>query len=403
MARCLKWKSRRNYYEHLLTCNTTNALQASATNVASHSNTGIPHTQVKPPTFSISEYKSSEGTTVEDYFKRFDWALELSRISEASYSNNARVYMGPELNNALKFLVAPRQPESLTYEEVKLTLINHFDRTKNKYAESIKYRRIAQQKKESVANFVLRLKQGSVHCEYGDFLDRMLTEQLLHGLESREMCDEIITKKPATFSEACEIAYVLEATRYTADEIKTTGIAETTEQTHKLDIVPSKFKHNKQKGSRSRSVSRNRGPQQNRNTPHKIKRDSGKLQPCIGCGGQYMHDQCPFSQAKCHICSKRGHIAKVCRSRKSIQETTQNTEQAKTAAQPAEQIDTLQQFSKLHEVNNIKNSVDKQMLNVQVDGQNLSMELNTGAPCSIISKRKLTEIKTNFKLQSTNR
>lgn len=93
-----------------------NAHQASATNagITSPTNAGIPQTQVKPPTFSISEYKSSDGTTVEDYFKRFDWALELSRIPETSYSNYARVYIGPELNNALKFLVAPRQPEGLT-------------------------------------------------------------------------------------------------------------------------------------------------------------------------------------------------------------------------------------------------------------------------------------------------
>jgi len=52
----------------------------------------------------------------------------------------------------------------------------------------------------------------------------MLIEQL-HGLESREMCDEIIAKKP-TFTEACEIACTLETTRYTADEVKITGPTE---------------------------------------------------------------------------------------------------------------------------------------------------------------------------------
>lgn len=157
------------------------ALQTSATNAtASTSSTG----STRPLTFSMAEYRSSEGTTVEDYFKRFDWVLQLSKISNELYGNYARVHMGAELNNALKFLVCPRKPEDLTYDEIKLTL-THFDRTKNKYAKSIKFRHITQQKKETIANFVLRLKQGSAHCEYGEFLDRMLIEQLLHGLESR--------------------------------------------------------------------------------------------------------------------------------------------------------------------------------------------------------------------------
>lgn len=49
--------------------------------------------------------------------------------------------MGTKFNNALKFLICPRQPD-LTYNEIQETLINHFDHAKNKYAESIKFRSI---------------------------------------------------------------------------------------------------------------------------------------------------------------------------------------------------------------------------------------------------------------------
>jgi len=76
------------------------------------------------------------------------------------------------------------------------------------------------------------LKQGAAHYAYGDFLDRMLIEQLLHGLESREICDEIIAKKPATFAKAYEIAQTLEATRYITDEVKTAASLVLSEQTY---------------------------------------------------------------------------------------------------------------------------------------------------------------------------
>ncbi|XP_050094281.1 uncharacterized protein LOC126576981 [Anopheles aquasalis] len=111
--------------------------------------------------------------------------------------------MGVELNTALKFLITPRDPEELQFHEIKNSLVAHFDRATNKYVESVKFRTlITQQKGETIAQFALRLKRGAAYCEYGEFLDRMLIEQLLHGLEARDMCDAIIQKKPNTFQQA---------------------------------------------------------------------------------------------------------------------------------------------------------------------------------------------------------
>lgn len=204
--------------------------QAAALNPAGDAIAAAP----KVPQFSMSEYRSTEESSVADYFNRFEWALQLSHIPVDQYANYARVHMGAELNNALKFLVSPADPAAIDYPDLRSTLTDHFDRTKNKFVESIKFRHIVQQKDETVAQFVLRLKQGSAYCEYGGFLDRMLIEQFLHGLESRDMCDEIIAKDPDSFKEAYEIAHALEATRNTAREVKTGISSAIPEDTNKL-------------------------------------------------------------------------------------------------------------------------------------------------------------------------
>ncbi|XP_039306764.1 uncharacterized protein K02A2.6-like [Solenopsis invicta] len=383
----------------------TSALQTSAANITAGTSTNLSGStgQAKIPTFSMTEYRSSEDTTVEDYFKRFKWALQLSKIPDDLYSNYARVHMGTELNNALKFLICPRQPEDLTYEEIKTTLINHYDRAKNKYAESIKFRHIVQQKGETVANFVLRLKQGAAHCEYGTFLDRMLIEQMLHGLESREMCDEIIAKKPTTFTEAYEVANALEAARCTADEVKKTGSTATSEQTNKIGYTPNRTKQGK-KFARHRSQSREQRQQQNTyDKTQKSTRYNNNYSACRGCGGQHLRNQCPFREAACHQCSKKGHIAKVCRSKTVAQSTALvPTTATQVAEQPAEQVDRLHQLSKVCEVNEI-NPLSKLMLDVEIDGHIIQMELDSGAPCSIISKKALQSIKPKFTLQNTDR
>lgn len=48
----------------------------------------------------------------------------------------------------------------------------------------------------------------------------MLIKQLLHSHIGREVCDEIMSKKPSTFKEAYEIAHALESTRHTPDGVK---------------------------------------------------------------------------------------------------------------------------------------------------------------------------------------
>ncbi|XP_043476691.1 uncharacterized protein LOC122507831 [Leptopilina heterotoma] len=330
----------------------------------------------KPPSFSITEFRSSQRTTIADYFKRFDWALQLSQIPVESHANYARVHMGSELNNALKFLVSPELPESISYANIKKTLTDHFDSQRNKYAESIRYRQICQSKGETVANFALRLKQGAAYCEYGEFLDRMLIEQLLHGLESREMCDEIIAKKPATFLAAYEVTNSLEATRN--QNLK-----------NKLGYTPSRIKNNK---PRNRSLSRNRSQQSDQ---HKSSQSDNS---CNGCSGNHARKDCKYKDAVCHTCGKKGHLSRVCRSKKPLTLTSNS----KSVNQPADHIDIVQCFNKIEDISSFKSS-EKQFIQVFLDNSPIQMELDTGAPCGIISLKTLRSFKRNYVLQKSDR
>lgn len=69
---------------------------------------------------------------------------------------------------------------------------------------------------------------------YEDFLDSMLVEQLMHGLESQEMCDEIIAKKLTTFKATLEVANSLEATRHMAKEVRTARPSSVADATYQL-------------------------------------------------------------------------------------------------------------------------------------------------------------------------
>jgi len=81
----------------------------------------------KIPAFKMEEYKQTDMSSVETYFQRFDLALNLSKIPAEDFRNYSRVHMGAHLNEALRFLLHPRKPEDITYEEIKTILIHHFE------------------------------------------------------------------------------------------------------------------------------------------------------------------------------------------------------------------------------------------------------------------------------------
>ncbi|XP_055611491.1 uncharacterized protein K02A2.6-like [Uranotaenia lowii] len=341
----------------------------------------------KPPSFSVSEYRSSEDSTVADYFKRFEWALELSKIPEEQYAHYARVYMGAELNNAIKFLVSPQDPAELPFVDIRNKLVEHFDHPKDKYVESIRFREIIQKKGESVSSFVLRLRQGAAYCQYGEFLDRMLTEQLLHGLASREVCDEIIAKKPETFNAAFEVAHTLEATRNSAKEVQTAKPSVYGESTNKLGFE-------KPKTRKGKSIKLSSHKHQ-RTEPKESA--EGNVKKCNGCGGQHKRSECKYRDAECFTCKGKGHISTVCRSGKQKPQH-RSTYQVQAHQQPAALVDEVQSLSKIHSV-----AASKQVINVNIDGHEIPMEVDTGAPCGIISENKLWSIKPKCVLLKSDR
>lgn len=317
----------------------------------------------KPPPFTIGEFKSTETSSVADYFVRFDLALNLSKVPVADYHKYARVHMGVHLNDALRILIQPKDPQLCSYEEIKEILISHFDRKRNKFAESIKFRRIAQEKDESVSDFTLRLRKAATYCEYGEFLDRMLTEQLLFGMESRSTCDEIIAKNPSTFKIAYEIAHSLEATRQTTTDMKTSVQEPLIEPMHKLGYAPVRMKK-KSFQNASKGV------------------ENETQISCYGCGGKHFRNQCKFRNTKCYKCGKAGHISRVCKS----SSTSQISEE-----QPEENYDSIQCLNAVNSLDN--KSIVKKMIKTYINGRAVEMELDTGSAYGIIGTKLLRENK----------
>lgn len=115
------------------------------------SSTALP----KPPPFSFQSFRLADDTAVTDYFMRFKLALNLSKIPEEKHANYFRVYIGVELNDALKFLISPEKPEDCDFAKIKKMLEEHFDFAKNEFSERVKLCQITQKTRKPLASISL--------------------------------------------------------------------------------------------------------------------------------------------------------------------------------------------------------------------------------------------------------
>ena len=110
-------------------------------------------------------------------------------------------------------------------------------------------------------------------------------------------------------------------------------------------------------------------PQQRKGSSHPIKSRS----ECYRCGGKHHHFRCPCKEYECHNCKKKGHLAKI-QSRPMLSWTN-----------------SLWKTTRSIHVHS--GSTKPYRADVKVNGNSLSMEIDTGASVSIVSQQTFETVR----------
>lgn len=111
---------------------------------------------------------------------------------------------------------------------------------------------------------------------------------------------------------------------------------------------------------------------------------------CFACGkSNHQFKECRYKEFVCNLCKTKGHLAKVCKSRKSNYKVKSNNYVSSEETQELS-MDFVNMFN-LSKINFCKPFIIKMLVN----GVPLEMELDTGAGVSVlpegILKNKLTD------------
>ena len=225
---------------------------------------------------------------------------------------------------------------------------------------------------------MVNLRKLIVPCNYDSaFQDTVLRDRFVSGLVHESTRKRLLVEKDdITFMRTTEIAYNLETASVQARQMQ--GKSVSNNSVHRVQ----------QQQSRAHQTS--------------------ALSHYYRCGGSHPSATCHFRQAECHACGKLGHIARVCRSKSTghSQPKSQKSGRTHTVEVASSSLSLSLSSADLQTIYTIfplSPRIKLITVTPKVKGQDLQMELDTGASLSIISDKTFKSVfKDTIRLQPSN-
>ena len=261
--------------------------------------------------------------------------------------------LGGKTYSLLRDLLAPVKPWEKSFEQLSNTLKKHFQPKKIVIAERFHFHRRHQAPKESIADFVVQLWKLATHCEFGDHLSKALRDRFVYGLRSEVMQKRLLSEVDLSFNRADKIAQGIEAAEQHTQKLKAEAA---------VRLVSPK------------------GTTRTANCKHYGKNN-------------HLTSQCRFKEAVCNNCHKKGHLAKICRAPQQKQDRPVTKKWVQPhkgtkwidAGKPEQNSDADSELP-LFKIGDANKTVHPITMDMEINGQVLKMEIDTGAVVSIISK-----------------
>ena len=271
--------------------------------------------------------------------------------------------VGAPTYTLLRDLISPEKPQDKTLDALSTKLKEHFNPKLLVIAERFRFYSRSQTATESVSEFIADLRKLAANCNFENFLPQALRDCMVCGLYNGSIQKRLLMEEALTLDKAVELAKSLEAAEKSSKKLQ---------------------------GGEDRQVNRVWKEQKPHKTPAKT--------PCYRCGKNgHQPSSCRFRDAECHKCHKKGHLAKVCRSKPKSDKAdsgikhvavdpapTPLPDPPSLPLEPSPQDEDLLSFT-IFPVRE-KDDTTPIQVDVEIEGQAVTMELDTGAAVSVMSE-----------------
>ena len=270
---------------------------------------------------------NSEIETIEEFVERFKVQYK-SEIDNENVSNTQLLVnvLPTSVVTDVQRKLLPTRLSNATFEQIYNQLISSYSVKKSVIGAAVSFVTRKQKPGESIEEYSKSLNDLASQCAYQTCCrDRMLRDIFVSGLRSSKLVGTLITEcEDKSFQSCVQRAKLLEQASIDVEDINPVRIHKTANPTtnKKYDSkpVPSNY-------------------------------------TCIRCGTKAKHyaNKCYALKMTCNICSNKGHLAKVCRSKKKTA-VTQRSYFVDEREEAAEEVDHCQYVTINHLKGSTKNS-----------------------------------------------
>lgn len=375
---------------------------------------------------SIGEFDASQETWLS-YIERFELFCDCNKVESEKKVSTLLTVIGVKTYALVRNLCTPDKPATKKFEDIVKIIQEHLYPKPSFIAERYKFSKRNQLENETVSEYIASLKQLSIHCEFGTSLSDYLRDRLVSGIRSESTKQRLLAEASLTYDEAVRIILSVETAERNASVLVASDNAGGSGQLQQMAA----FQRRNAGGSPQQRKPRKKGSGHNNQRPSGSSYNKQQVK-CFCCGKVgHVSKECHLRGCVCNNCGKKNHIASVCRSRqsegKSITfhssykkgnkhnyvgvdsqpvETFEGTDENLDGVANLYEIKTIvfrdrpSDKPKLTSLNSLR--VDPIKVEVNIEGKNIAMEVDTGASVSVCNQDFYNTNLNSLKLLPTN-
>ncbi|XP_054285817.1 uncharacterized protein K02A2.6-like [Macrosteles quadrilineatus] len=343
------------------------------------------------PNINFTPYTENE--TFKNFLMRLENYFQLKKITDEKTKTCLFVStLSPEMHQTLCDTLAPELPGDKTFNELTESLKNCLEPSPSILANQHKFVCKVQEPGENIAVYARELKRLATDCDFycynceSTVSDMFLKMQFIRGLKDNEIRIRLLQEKDGkiSYNEVVQTAISIEQSKSESYEINRRNGNTMLKETANINRLQSGYKDKQSQFKGNKPI-----------VSFEDLRDK-----CYRCGSeQHKANLCRFKNEFCRKCNKIGHISRVCLSRSGTDVRTGKNKELKSNL-----IDIEDNHSSIHEVytmGSTSSGSDKFLIDVDIEGKKLKMELDTGAALSSISYSDFQSLHVNKRLFKT--
>ena len=241
---------------------------------------------------------------MKDYVERMKEVFLLNECdNDRMQVSYLLTYIGEEGYETLKSLTAPENPNTLKFDVLTASLIEHFDPNPTPMSERYQFFRM-NQGKLSVAQWKAKLAAASVRCDFGDYRADAVRDQFIFGLADSSVRESLMSEEKT--KQTLDLAYKRAISKEkSVQENRIFGGTASANAAYQT----SSRQHNRNTKQQSKQQHRQQFPQTSRSSSNHNSSGNSNAKVCVKCKLSSKINKCTSSgcMTECFHCKLKGH------------------------------------------------------------------------------------------------